>query len=200
MYKRFGKRLLDIAVSFVGIVLLTPAWLLFAVAIKLDSPGPVFFRQKRVGKGKRNFYILKYRTMRDDAPHDVPTHLMEKSDAYITRMGRILRTTSLDELPQLFNVLAGQMSLVGPRPALWNQDYLVAERDKYGANDVRPGITGWAQVNGRDTLREDVKARLDGDYARSISLRMDARCVLRTFSKVWRHEDVVEGRSPSEGK
>ena len=198
MYRRFGKRLLDFFISLVCIVLLIPFWIVAAIVIHLDSPGPVFFFQRRVGKGKTYFKILKYRTMRDDAPHDVPTHLMEKSDAYITRVGRVLRATSLDELPQLFNVLVGQMSLVGPRPALWNQDELIAYRDQYGANDARPGITGWAQVNGRDELLEEVKARLDGEYARHISLRMDVKCIFLTFAKVWRREGIVEGKRPSE--
>lgn len=200
MYRRFGKRVFDIVLSSLAIVLLSPLWLIFAVAIKLDSPGPILFRQRRVGKGKTYFNILKYRTMRMDAPHDVPTHLLEHSNQYITRMGRFLRSTSLDELPQLLNVLAGQMSLIGPRPALWNQTELIAYRDQNGANDVLPGLSGWAQVNGRDALDEPVKARLDGEYAQNISLRMDLRCIFRTVGKVLRHEDVVEGRQPPVGQ
>ena len=193
MYQRVFKRGLDFVLSLAGILCLS--WLLLgvALAIKLDSPGPVLFRQKRVGRGKRHFEILKFRTMRSDTPHDMPTHLLRSPDQYITRVGRFLRKTSLDELPQLFNILMGQMAVIGPRPALWNQFDLLAERDKYGANDVRPGLTGWAQIHGRDELEIPEKARLDGFYVRNISLGMDLKCFFGTFAAVLRHDGVVEG-------
>ena len=193
MYQRYGKRLLDIICSLCGVVVLSPVFLILAVWIKLDSPGPVFFRQKRVGKHKAYFNILKFRTMRTDAPHDMPTHLLENPEAFITRSGGFLRKTSLDELPQIINILLGQMSVVGPRPALWNQDDLLAERDRYGANDVTPGLTGWAQVNGRDELEIEEKARLDGEYVHHLTLKMDATCVLMTVGSVLRQKGVVEG-------
>ena len=167
--------------------------LVLAVIIRATSPGPVFFRQKRVGQYKSHFMIYKFRTMRTDAPKDQPTHLLKDPNAYITPVGRFLRRSSLDELPQLFNILRGEMSLVGPRPALWNQFDLIAERDKYGANDVRPGLTGWAQINGRDELPIDVKARLDGEYVKRMSFLFDARCILGTMIKVIRSEGIVEG-------
>ena len=173
--------------------MLSPVWLGLAVAIRLDSPGPVFFRQKRVGRGKTYFSILKYRTMRIDTPHDVPTHLLENPEQWITRVGRFLRRTSLDELPQIFNIFTGKMSVIGPRPALWNQYDLIAERDKYGANDVRPGLTGWAQINGRDELEIAVKARFDGEYVERMSFCFDARCFFGTIFSVLRHDGVVEG-------
>lgn len=193
MYQRVFKRGLDFVLSLAGILCLS--WLLLgvALAIKLDSPGPVLFRQKRVGRGKRHFEILKFRTMRSDTPHDMPTHLLRSPDQYITRVGRFLRKTSLDELPQLFNILMGQMAVIGPRPALWNQFDLLAERDKYGANDVRPGLTGWAQIHGRDELEIPEKARLDGFYVQNISLGMDLKCFFGTFAAVLRHDGVVEG-------
>ena len=162
MYKCFGKRLIDIVLSVLGIIILSPVLLILAIAIKVDSPGPVLFKQKRVGIHKTHFNILKFRTMRIDTPKDIPTHLLEDPDQWITKLGAFLRKTSLDELPQLFNILVGHMSTIGPRPALWNQYDLLEERDKYGANDVMPGLTGWAQVNGRDELPIDVKAKLDG--------------------------------------
>lgn len=168
MYQRFGKRLWDIVLSGCGIVLLWPVYLLLAVIIKLDDPGPVLFRQKRVGIHKTHFAILKFRTMKSSTPKDVPTHLLDNPQQYITRVGRVLRKTSLDELPQIFQIFTGKMSVIGPRPALWNQYDLIAERDKYGANDVRPGLTGWAQINGRDELPIDVKARLDGEDRKSV--------------------------------
>ena len=164
MYQKFGKRFLDIFLSGCGIIVLAPVYLILALAIKIDDPGPVFFRQKRVGIHKTHFQILKFRTMKMETPHDTPTHLLENPEQYITRVGKILRKTSLDELPQIFQIFTGDMSIIGPRPALWNQFDLIAERDKYGANDVRPGLTGWAQINGRDELPIDVKARLDGEY------------------------------------
>lgn len=187
------KRILDIVLSLVAMVVLSPLMVALAAVIRVTSPGPVFFRQKRVGKGKSHFMIYKFRSMRTDAPKDRPTHLLKDPSAYITPVGRFLRRSSLDELPQLINILRGEMAVVGPRPALWNQFDLIAERDKYGANDVRPGLTGWAQINGRDELPIDVKARLDGEYVRRMSLGFDARCILETVFKVLRSEGVVEG-------
>ena len=193
MYRNCVKRGLAIVLSLVG--LLTLGWLLIllSIAIKLDSPGPVLFRQKRVGLGKSHFYILKFRTMRIDTPRDMPTHLLVNPEQYITRVGRFLRKTSLDELPQLFNILAGHMAIVGPRPALWNQFDLIAERDRYGANNIRPGLTGWAQINGRDELEIDVKARYDGEYVQRMSLAFDIRCILGTVTAVLRRDGIVEG-------
>ena len=193
MYRNCVKRALAIVLSLVGILTLGWLLILLSIAIKLDSPGPVLFRQKRVGLGKSHFYILKFRTMRIDTPGDMPTHLLVNPEQYITRVGRFLRKTSLDELPQLFNILAGHMAIVGPRPALWNQFDLIAERDKYGANDIRPGLTGWAQINGRDELEIDVKARYDGEYVERMSLGFDIRCILGTVTAVLRRDGVVEG-------
>lgn len=193
MYVHFFKRLIDIVLSLLGIVLLSPLLLLIALLIKLDSKGPVLFRQKRVGKNKKYFNILKFRTMKADAPHDTPTHLMKDPEAYHTRIGKLLRRTSLDELPQLFNILVGQMSIIGPRPALWNQDDLIAARDLYHANDVLPGLTGWAQINGRDELEIDEKARLDGEYAARISFIFDCKCFFGTIYTVISRDGLVEG-------
>ena len=193
MYRNCVKRALAIVLSLVGILVLGWLLILLSIAIKLDSPGPVLFRQKRVGLGKSHFYILKFRTMRIDTPRDMPTHLLVNPEQYITRVGRFLRKTSLDELPQLFNILAGHMAIVGPRPALWNQFDLIAERDRYGANDIRPGLTGWAQINGRDELEIDVKARYDGEYVQRMSLGFDIRCILGTITAVIRRDGVVEG-------
>ena len=187
------KRVIDVILSVTGLLLLWPLMLVIAILIKLDSKGPVFFRQKRIGKGKSEFFILKYRTMRIDTPKDIPTHLLSNPEAYITRVGRFLRKTSLDELPQIFNILKGEMSIVGPRPVLWNEDDLIAERDKYGANDVVPGLTGWAQINGRDELPIPEKARLDGEYVRQMGLGMDLKCFFRTIVSVFRSDGVVEG-------
>lgn len=184
MYKVVVKRYLDIFLCLMAAVVLAPVFLVICVMIKLDSKGPVLFKQKRIGLGKRTFYLYKFRTMRVDTPKDMPTHLLENPDAYITRVGYVLRQTSLDELPQLYNIIKGEMSIVGPRPALWNQDDLVWERDKYGANDVRPGLTGWAQVNGRDELAIPVKAALDGEYMEKLSFAMDIKCILQTAMKV----------------
>jgi O-antigen biosynthesis protein WbqP len=194
MYLR-TKRLIDIVFSVFGLVVLSPLFLIIIIAIKLDSKGPVLFRQKRVGINKTHFYILKFRTMRIDAPSDTPTHLLQNSDLYITRVGKFLRRTSLDELPQIINIMKGEMSIIGPRPALWNQYDLIEERDKYGANDVLPGLTGWAQINGRDELPIHEKARLDGEYVRKISLLMDVKCFFRTVVSVLRSHGVVEGGS-----
>ena len=193
MYQNCLKRLLAIVLSLLGILCLGWLLLLLSIAIKLDSPGPILFRQKRVGCGKSHFYILKFRTMRTDTPKDMPTHLLADPDQYITRVGRFLRRTSLDELPQLFNILMGHMAIIGPRPALWNQFDLIAERDKYGANDIRPGLTGWAQINGRDELEIDEKARLDGDYVQNLSFAFDVKCFLGTILAVLSRDGVVEG-------
>ena len=193
MYKKFGKRLIDLVLSGCAIIVLFPVLLLLMIAIKVDSPGPVFFRQKRVGIHKTHFGILKFRTMRIDTPKDCPTHLLENPDQWITKVGKFLRKTSLDELPQLFNIFVGQMSVIGPRPALWNQFDLIEERDKYGANDVRPGLTGWAQINGRDELPIDVKARFDGEYVERLSFLFDCKCFFGTITSVLKSDGVVEG-------
>ncbi len=187
------KRILDVGVSLAAAVVLAPVYVGLAAAIRLDSPGPVLFRQKRVGIHKTYFDILKFRTMRIDTPKDVPTHMLKNPEKYITRMGRFLRKTSLDELPQIFNILKGDMSLIGPRPALWNQEDLIAERDRYGANDVMPGLTGWAQINGRDELPIAVKARLDGEYVRRMSFLFDLRCFIGTIRSVLTSDGVKEG-------
>lgn len=193
MYKRFGKRLMDILLSACGIIVLSPVLLVLVIAIKLDSPGPVLFRQKRVGLHKSHFNILKFRTMRIDTPKDMPTHLLENPEQWITKVGAFLRKTSLDELPQIFNILAGQMSVIGPRPALWNQYDLIEERDQYGANDVLPGLTGWAQINGRDELEIPIKARLDGEYVERMSFGFDIKCFFGTIASVLKRDGVVEG-------
>lgn len=190
----FFKRLFDIVLSFIGIVVLSPVWLLLIIAIKLDSPGAVFFKQRRFKKNKELFYILKFRTMRTDTPKDMPTHMLETPDFYITKIGRFLRKTSLDEIPQMWNILVGDMSIIGPRPALYNQLDLIEERDKYGANNIKPGLTGWAQINGRDELPIDVKARLDGEYAEKMSFMFDTKCFFLTIFKVLKSEGVVEGK------
>lgn len=193
MYRRFIKRGLDVVLSGIGLVLLSPVFLAIALAIKAEDPGPVFFKQKRVGKGKSYFDIIKFRSMRLDTPHDMPTHLLKDPQKYITKVGGFLRKTSLDELPQIAQIFTGKMSIVGPRPALWNQEDLIAQRDLYGANDITPGLTGWAQVNGRDELAIDVKARLDGEYASKMCFRLDLKILMMTVFKVLRGEDVVEG-------
>ena len=193
MYRNYIKRLLDLLLSAVAAVVLAIPMGIMAIWIKLDSPGPVFFKQRRVGAHKTHFNILKFRTMRGDTPHDVPTHLLKNADSYITRSGAFLRKTSLDELPQLWNFLKGDMAVIGPRPALWNQYDLLAERDKYGANDVRPGLTGLAQIHGRDELEIPEKARLDGEYVANITLLGDLKCFFGTIGAVVRHDGVVEG-------
>ncbi len=205
MYKAV-KRVLDFVLSLVGIMILAIPMGVIALFVKLETPGPVLFRQKRVGIHKTHFDILKFRTMRTDTPKDTPTHLLKNPQQYITKTGRFLRKTSLDELPQIINILKGDMAVVGPRPALWNQYDLIEERDRYGANDVLPGLTGWAQINGRDELPIDVKAKLDGEYVKRMGLLMDLRCILGTFVSVARQDGVVEGgtgemeRKKSEGK
>lgn len=193
----FIKRIFDIVVSLVVIAILLPVFIILSLIIKLDSPGPILFKQKRVGIHKSHFFILKYRTMRIDTPKDTPTHLLENPNKYITGIGRIMRLLSLDELPQLFNILKGEMSFVGPRPALWNQFDLIEERDKYGANDVPVGLTGWAQINGRDELPIDVKAKLDGDYVNQRNLFFDIKCILLTFKAVVTKDGVKEGDGQS---
>lgn len=187
------KRVLDFAVSLCACIILLPVLLILCIAIKVDSRGPILFKQKRVGIHKTYFSIYKFRTMRIDTPKDMPTHMLANPDQYITKVGRFLRKSSLDELPQLFNILRGDMSFVGPRPALWNQDDLVAEREKYGANDVLPGLTGWAQINGRDELEIPVKAKLDGEYVKRISFIFDMKCFFGTFTSVLKAEGIVEG-------
>lgn len=187
------KRLIDFILSFVALIVLLPVFFLLAIIIKLDSNGPVFFKQKRIGKGKRHFYIFKFRTMRMDTPSDTPTHMFQNPDFFITKTGKFLRKTSLDELPQIINILKGEMSIIGPRPALWNQCDLIEERDKYGVNDLYPGLTGWAQINGRDELPIDVKAKLDGEYVEKIGLIMDIKCFFGTIISVLKSDGVVEG-------
>lgn len=193
IYRTTIKRLLDIILSACGILLLSPLFLILMLAVYIDDPGPFFFRQKRVGIHQSTFYLWKFRSMKVSTPKDVPTHLLENPEQYITRVGRFLRKTSLDELPQIFQIFTGSMSIVGPRPALWNQFDLIEERDRYGANDVRPGLTGWAQINGRDELSIAEKARYDGEYVARLSFAFDVKCFFRTFGKVLRQEDVVEG-------
>lgn len=193
MYKHFLKRVIDFILSLIGLIVLSPVFIILCIWIKLDSKGPIFFRQKRVGKNKKHFNILKFRTMYIDTPKDMPTHMLSNPDQYITKAGKFLRKTSLDELPQIINILKGEMAIIGPRPALWNQDDLIAERDKYGANDIKPGLTGWAQINGRDELEIDVKAALDGEYVRRMSFPFDVKCFFGTITSVLKHEGVVEG-------
>ena len=193
MYQRFVKRLFDIVLSLVGLVVLAIPMLVFALIVKLDSPGPVLFWQKRVGIHKKTFMMPKFRTMYTDTPANMPTHLLSDPQKWITRSGAWFRKLSIDELPQILCRFTGKMSIIGPRPALWNQDDLIEERDKYGANDVRPGLTGWAQINGRDELEIPVKARLDGEYVQNLSFLFDCRCFFGTILKVLRHDGVVEG-------
>lgn len=189
------KRGLDVLLSLFALILLSPVLLLIALVIKLTSPGPVFFKQTRVGLHKEHFMIYKFRTMSIDAPSNMPTHQLRNPYRFITPVGKFLRLSSLDELPQLLNILKGEMSIVGPRPVIWKEIDLITERDKYHANDVLPGLTGWAQINGRDTIPVDVKARLDGEYVQRMSFLFDLRCVLGTFFKVLRQADVREGTS-----
>lgn len=193
MYKNSIKRGIDLLLSLIGFIVLSPIFLIICIWIKFDSKGPVFFKQKRVGKNKEYFYIYKFRSMRTDTPKDCPTHLLSDPDQFITKSGKFLRKTSLDELPQLINIIKGEMAIIGPRPALWNQYDLIEERDKYKANDVSPGLTGWAQINGRDELEIDVKAKLDGEYVNHISFWFDIKCFFGTIVSVLKHEGVVEG-------
>jgi O-antigen biosynthesis protein WbqP len=193
IYDRCVKRVVDVALSAVGLVVLSPVFLVTSVAILVDDPGPILFTQKRVGKNKEYFQLHKFRSMKMSTPHDTPTHLLENPERYITRVGKFLRKSSLDELPQIWDIFIGKMSIIGPRPALWNQDDLIAERDRYGANDIRPGLTGWAQINGRDELEIDVKARFDGEYVQKESFFFDVKCFVGTITSVLKHEGVVEG-------
>lgn len=197
MYKKCIKRLIDIVLSAISIVVLSPVLLILVVAIRVDSQGPILFKQKRIGIHKSYFEIWKFRTMKIDTPKDCPTHLLENPEQYITRVGKFLRKTSLDELPQIFNILFGKMSIIGPRPCLWNQYDLIEERDKYGANDVTPGLTGWAQINGRDELEIDVKAKLDGEYVERQNFGFDVKCFVGTITSVLKNDGVVEGGTGS---
>ena len=196
-YERVIKRSLDVTLALVGLIVLAIPMALIALAIVIDDPGPVFFSQKRVGQKKNGeltyFKLVKFRSMKMCTPHDTPTHLLENPNQYITRVGGFLRKTSLDELPQIFQILTQKMSIIGPRPALWNQYDLIAERDKYGANDVKPGLTGWAQINGRDELEIEEKARLDGEYVRKQSFGFDCKCFFGTIGVVLKHDGVAEG-------
>lgn len=194
-YEKGIKRVLDIILSGLGLIVLSPVFLGIVIAIKADDPGPVLFTQKRVGKNKKYFNLHKFRSMKMSTPHDVPTHMLNNPDQYITKVGRFMRRTSIDELPQIWDIFMGNMSIVGPRPALWNQDVLVAERDKYHANNVKPGLTGWAQINGRDELDIPDKAKFDGDYVKKISFSFDVKCFIGTISSVVKSEGVVEGRT-----
>lgn len=193
LYSKYGKRMLDVVLSFGGLVVLSPVYAAIALAIKIEDPGPVLFTQKRVGQNKEYFKLHKFRSMKVSTPHDVPTHQLENPEQYITKVGKFIRAHSLDELPQIWDIFVGNMSVIGPRPGLWNQDLLTAERDKYGANDVKPGLTGWAQINGRDELEIPVKAKLDGEYVQKQSLLFDVKCFLGTISKVSHDDSVVEG-------
>lgn len=192
MYIAF-KRIIDLLLALIAFIVLSPIFLAIAIWIKVDSPGPVFFKQKRVGINKSFFDIYKFRTMRTDTPKDMPTHLLSDAESFITKSGLFLRKTSLDELPQLINIIKGEMAIIGPRPALWNQDDLVAERDKYHANDVLPGLTGWAQINGRDELEIPVKAKLDGEYVENMSFVFDLKCFFGTIFSIVKSDGVVEG-------
>lgn len=187
------KRFIDFVMALVGLIVLSPIFLILMLAIKMDSPGPILFKQKRVGLHKTHFDILKFRTMKIDTPKDMPTHMLSNPEQYITRVGKFLRKTSLDELPQIINILKGDMSIIGPRPALWNQYDLLEERDKYGANDVVPGLTGWAQINGRDELEIPIKAKLDGEYVEKMSFAFDVKCFFGTILSVLKSDGVVEG-------
>ncbi len=196
----FFKRMLDFLLALIGLILLSPVFLILVIFIKLDSKGPILFKQKRVGIHKTHFEILKFRTMKIDTPKDMPTHMLANPEKYITRVGKFLRKTSLDELPQIINILKGEMSIIGPRPALWNQYDLIAERDKYGANDILPGLTGWAQVHGRDELEIEEKAKLDGYYVKHLGFKLDVQCFFLTIKSVLKSEGVVEGKKDNLNK
>lgn len=199
IYDGFIKRIIDIVLSFLGLVVLSPVYLSIAIAIKIDDPGPVLFTQKRIGRNKRYFKLHKFRSMKMSTPHDTPTHMLDNPDQYITKIGRFARLYSIDELPQVWDIFVGNMSIIGPRPALWNQDILTFERDKWGANDVKPGLTGWAQINGRDELEIPIKAKLDGEYSEKLksggfnAFAFDCRCFIGTVLSVARGDGVVEG-------
>lgn len=192
-YGKYIKRILDVIISFLGLVVLSPVFLVLVIAIQIDDPGPVLFTQKRVGQNKQYFKLHKFRSMKMSTPHDVPTHMLENPDQYITRVGKFIRAHSLDELPQIWDIFIGNMSVIGPRPALWNQDLLTAERDKYGANDVKPGLTGWAQINGRDELEIPDKAKLDGEYVQRMSFGFDCKCFFGSLHVVGKDDSVIEG-------
>ena len=194
MYRKYIKRILDIILSFIGLIILLPFMIIFSIIIKLESKGPVLFKQKRVGKNKKEFTIYKFRTMRADTPKDVPTHKLENAKSYITKFGGFMRKTSIDELPQIINILKGDMSIIGPRPALWNQEDLIKERDKYKANSIRPGLTGLAQVNGRDELPITIKAKFDGEYTEKISFILDLKIFFKTIVNVFKEDGIVEGK------
>lgn len=196
-YEKYIKRVLDVVLSFCGLVVLSPVLLGIAIAIKIDDPGPVLFTQKRLGQNKRYFKLHKFRSMKMCTPHDVPTHELDNPEQYITKVGKFLRAHSLDELPQIWDILVGNMSVIGPRPGLWNQDWLTAERDKYGANDVKPGLTGWAQINGRDELEIPDKAKLDGEYVENRGFLMDCKCFFKTIFSILKSDGVVEGGTGS---
>ncbi len=196
----FIKRITDIVLSLLAVFLLIIPGIVIAIFIKIDSKGSIFFKQRRIGKNKKYFIIYKFRTMRSDTPTNIPTHLLENPDFYITRVGKILRRTSLDELPQIINILKGDMSIVGPRPALWNQEDLILERDKYGANNIRPGLTGLAQINGRDELEISEKAKLDGEYVKNMSFSSDLKIFVSTIFKVLKHEGIMEGNAVNKEK
>ena len=205
MYKNVIKRIIDLALSFLGVIILLPVFIIVSVLIYIDDPGPVFFKQKRIGKNKKIFWLHKFRSMKMNTP-DIPTHLLDNPEQYITRVGRVLRLLSIDELPQIYDILLGRMSIIGPRPALWNQNDLITERDKYGANDIKPGLTGWAQINGRDELPIDIKATFDGEYTEKLNaggftaFAMDLKCFFGTITKVLKHEGVVEGGATNDVK
>ena len=194
------KRIIDIVISIIALIILLPIFAIISIAIKIESKGPILFKQKRIGKHKKNFTIYKFRTMRTDTPKDMPTHMLKNANGYITKVGNILRKTSLDELPQLINIIKGDMSIIGPRPALWNQYDLVEERDKYHANDLKPGLTGWAQINGRDELEIPQKAKFDGEYVNKISFVFDLKIFFKTIINVFKHEGVVEGATDKSNK
>ncbi len=194
MYSKFFKRFIDVILSFVGLIIISPILFIIAIAIKVDSKGPVFFKQKRIAKGKKHFQIIKFRTMYTDVPKDVPTHLLSNPESKITKVGHFLRKSSLDELPQIWNIFVGEMSIIGPRPALWNQFDLIVERDKYGANDIRPGLTGLAQIMGRDELPIDVKAKYDGEYTNNITFLGDLKIFFKTIANVIVADGVKEGK------
>ncbi|MEG2209692.1 MAG: sugar transferase [Eubacterium sp.] len=199
IYQKYIKRILDLSLSTAGLIVLSPIFGILVIAIKTDTKGPILFKQKRVGNHKQLFNIYKFRTMRSDTPKDIPTHMLKNPDQYITKVGKFLRKTSLDELPQIFNIIKGEMSIIGPRPALWNQEDLITERDKYGVNDVRPGLTGLAQVSGRDELEIPVKAKLDGQYIKKIGFLLDCQLFLKTITSVVRNEGVKEGGTGAMG-
>ena len=192
-YERFAKRVIDIILSFGGLVVLSPVFLVLSVWILIDDPGPILFTQKRVGKNKQYFKLHKFRSMKLSTPHNVPTHMLENPEQYITRSGKFMRNHSLDELPQIWDIFIGNLSTIGPRPGLWNQDLLTAEREKYGANDIKPGLTGWAQINGRDELEIPVKAKLDGEYVKNLGFKMDVKCFLGSVGVFGGDDSVVEG-------